>query len=414
MPAESPAAPWSFATRLAFRFGVIYFSLYVLATQMLGSLIPLPVGSLPDVGRVMDGLIVWTGTHVFRVNAAFVVSGSGDRYYDWVQVFCLLVIAAAGTAVWSVLDRRRGRYERPYRWFRVFLRFALGATMMTYGSFKVIPLQMPAPTLARLVEPYGNFSPMGVLWYSVGASFWYERMVGLAELLAGALLFIPRTALAGALVALADSIMIFTLNMTFDVPVKLFSFHMILMSLFLIAPEVRRLAALVCGGAARTRWAAVVQVAFGAYIIGIAMYGSVRAWTQFGWGAPKPPLYGIWNVEKMTIDGVERPPLLTDAQRWRRLVVDRATDVAFIRLDDSVVRYRVAADPDASALTLSNPADKAWTAHLAFQRPEPERLILDGTMGGHAVHLETRLFDRAKFNLVSRGFHWVQQFPVNQ
>ena len=33
---------------------------------------------------------------------------------------------------------------------------------------------------------------------------------------------------------------IFTLNMTYDVPVKLFSFHLILMSLVLMAPEASR------------------------------------------------------------------------------------------------------------------------------------------------------------------------------
>ena len=42
--------------------------------------------------------------------------------------------------------------------------------MVSYGMVKAIPLQMPSPSLTRLLEPYGNFSPMGVLWASVGAS----------------------------------------------------------------------------------------------------------------------------------------------------------------------------------------------------------------------------------------------------
>ena len=40
---------------------------------------------------------------------------------------------------------------------------ATAATMVTYGMIKAIPLQMPAPPLTRLLEPFGNFSPMGVL-----------------------------------------------------------------------------------------------------------------------------------------------------------------------------------------------------------------------------------------------------------
>jgi len=42
----------------------------------------------------------------------------------------------------------------------------------------------------------------------------------------------PRTATLGAMICLADAIEIFTLNMTYDVPVKLLSSHLVFMSLF--------------------------------------------------------------------------------------------------------------------------------------------------------------------------------------
>ena len=140
-----------------------------------------------------------------------------------------------------MLDRQRKDYSKLHEWFRLFLRFALGATMITYGSVKAVPVQMPAPSLTRLLEPYGHFSPMGVLWSQVGASRAYEIAVGSAELLGGVLLLLPATALLGALICLVDSTHIFLLNMTYDVPVKLFSFHLVLMSLFLIAPDASRL-----------------------------------------------------------------------------------------------------------------------------------------------------------------------------
>ena len=72
---------------------------------------------------------------------------------------------------------------------------------------------------------------MGVLWFSIGASPAYEIFIGLAEVGGGLLLFLPATAQLGAMMGLMNSIAIFTLNMTYDVPVKLFSFHLVLMSL---------------------------------------------------------------------------------------------------------------------------------------------------------------------------------------
>jgi hypothetical protein len=57
----------------------------------------------------------------------------------------------------------------------------------------------------------------------------------------------------------------------------------------------------------------------------------------FGNRAPQPPLYGVWIVDKMQINGVERQPLVTDYERWRRVVVQSFGNqvfMAFWRMDD--------------------------------------------------------------------------------
>src|SRR5208282_4219864 len=120
------------------------------------------------------------------------------------------------------LDRRRENYFSLYKWFRLFIRFSLASQMLSYGWAKAIPLQMPFPSLVKLLEPYGNFSPMGVLWSSVGSSQAYEIFAGCAEMLGGILLLVPRTTMLGALVCLAATTQVFMLNMAYDVPVKLF------------------------------------------------------------------------------------------------------------------------------------------------------------------------------------------------
>jgi uncharacterized membrane protein YphA (DoxX/SURF4 family) len=406
---QAHAPRWRLATRLAFRFCFIYFSLYTVLPKIEQLL--LPANGLPGVGQVIDGLVAWTGLHMFHVTATPVESGSGDTMYDWVTTFCTLLVAVAGTAVWSVLDRRRDQYDRLDRWFRVLMRFALGSTMIGYGFAKAIPLQMPAPSLTRLLEPYGNFSPMGALWYSIGASFPYEIFVGCAEVLGGVLLFIPRTALLGALICLADTVEIFTLNMTYDVPVKLFSFHLVLMSLVLLAPDVLRVCRAVFYH--RVRWLATsVHVVLGAYLVWIAMSGSVRQWYTFGGGAPKPPLYGIWDIDRMTIDGVERAPLVTDFDRWRRVVIQFPTAITFWRMDDST--YALGSTVDAAAKTITISRANNVKNHFTFDQPDPDHLTLDGDFGGHRIHMDTHLFDRQKFLLVTRGFNWIQELPFNR
>jgi hypothetical protein len=420
--------PWRLATRVLFRLSVVYFSLYVLTTQMLGSLIPLPGVELPELTALppVRTIVSWVALHVFRVTTPLVVtgSGSGDKTSDWVHAFCVLVISLVATAIWSVLDRRRERYPRLHAWFTLFARFALGSTMVAYGMVKAVPLQMPAPSLARLLEPYGQFSPMGVLWASVGASRSYEIVIGCMELAGGVLLFVPRTATLGALICLVDTVQIFTLNMTYDVPVKLFSFHLIVLSLTLLAPRARLLGHALGFGSTpeapselpvrlpRARLRLAAQIAFGMYLIGANLYGARQAWTTYGGGAPKSPLHGVWNVDQLSIDGHVRSPLVTDYDRWRRVLFDRPGAAAFQRMDDSLVYYAAKIDQTVGSLTLTRP-NSTGSASLHFQRPAADRLMLDGTMDGHTVHMELRRSDTS-FLLVTRGFHWVQEYPFNR
>jgi hypothetical protein len=116
----------------------------------------------------------------------------------------------------------------------------------------------------------------------------------------------------------------------------------------------------------------------------------------------------------MSIDGQPRPPLLTDDARWRRAIFDFPQQAALQRMDDSMAFYRTAINPTEKTLVLTKGADKNWRANLTFQRPKQDKLIVDGRMEDHQVHIELQLTDRNKFLLVSRGFHWIQEFPLNR
>ena len=438
-PTDSPPLPtsssvWHPATRVAFRFCLVYLGLYILMTQlMLGTLIPLPAYELPELGTLppFRTVVMSVANHLFGVSSSLVVtgSGSGDKIFDWVQVFCFLAIAVVAMSAWTLLDRKRKNYVDLHNWFRLFVRLTLGSTMVIYGASKAVPLQMGyGPSLTRLVEPYGNFSPMGVLWSFVGASPTYQSFIGCAELIGGILLFLPRTTTLGALVCLADAVHVFTLNMTYDVPVKLLSFHLILFSLFLLAPDGSRLANVfllnrtaspssqppLARGRRGRRIALAAQVCFGVYVIAVSFYSVRRQWGQYGGGSPRSPLYGIWNVEQMSVDDQTRPPLLTDDGRWRRIIFDFPFLMTFQRMNDSFFWYGATIDQNLKSITLTNSSDKNWKATFSFERPAADRLVLEGEMDGRKVRMQLVLLEREKFRLMNRGFHWVQEYPFNQ
>ena len=431
MDVAAPIKSWSSLRRIAFRLVFLYFGLYIVTTQMFwGGLAPMadwePLATLPPLRQVIG----WVARHILGVTAPLVIegSGSGDKIFDWAHVCLLLGIAAVGTAIWTIVDRKRDNYLVAQDWFRLAVRLALGTTMLSYGVSKAVPLQMGyGPSLSRLVEPFGNFSPMGVLWSSMASSPAYQSFTGCTELLGGVLLLLPQTALLGALVSLGVAIQIFVLNMTYDVPVKLFSLHLILLALLLILPERTRLrnffllnrtanpaVATVTRSRRKSRLILAAQVCFAIYVTATMAYGAKQGWTEFGGGAPKSLLYGIWEVEQMSVDDEIRPPVLSEEQRWRRVIFDRPDRTSFQRMNDSLLSFNAKLDANKKTIDLTKTDDAKWKAALSYDRPANDHITLSGEMDGHRVAMELRLVDRETFLLVNRGFHWVQERPFNR
>ncbi|MBU9763231.1 DoxX family protein [Mycobacterium sp. TNTM28] len=416
-------------TKIAFRFCFLYFGLFcLLFAQITFAFLGVAGSWLPELAVLwqmtqLDPVLGWVGRHVFGVEAVLHRdSGSGDQTVIWVMVFCLLVIAVAGTALWSWLDRRRRDYARLWAWFLTFLRLCVAGQMLFYGFAKLVPTQMPAPPLAALLRPYGEFSPASVLWLQVGSSYPYEMALGAVEVVAGLLLFVPRTATLGALLGVASMAQVFLLNMTFDVPVKILSGHLLLMGLVLLVPQYRRLANFLVlqrstepatqpelfTTARANTVGARIQVGLGIWMVAGCLLASQHSWTKYGGGRDKPEWYGIWTVSRFDVDGRPALPLATDQYRWQRVVFDTPEVVTYQRMNGDLVD--APAKVDGNTLTLTG-ADGSSLAALTVSRPSPEQLQLTGELSGRDVAIWLDRLDLNQFTLRNRGFHWVQEYP---
>jgi uncharacterized membrane protein YphA (DoxX/SURF4 family) len=427
-----PEERWSVGARVAFRFCFLYFGLYSLGTQIITTPFAWYTWDVPDPATLppMRQLVFWIGAHVFHFELPLVYneSGSGDKAYDWTFLAILLVFSVLATAAWSWFDRHRPNYDTMLKWFRVFVRLMLAGQLLSYGFVKIFPDQMSYPGLDTLVEPFGHFSPIGVLWSSIGSAPHYETFAGLAEAVAGMLLIFPQTTLLGAVLAAADMTQVFMLNMSYDVPVKILSFHLLLMALFLMAPEAPRLVRFFVGRqsversreaplfktARRNRIALGLQIAFALWLLGLNFCGGYSGWKQYGAGRTRPPFYGIWDIGKMTVDGVERAPLATDLDRWRRMIFDYESFASVETPDDDTKMYHVKVDAEKKTLEISREDDPKRSAHFTFDRSAPDVMALEGEIDGKPVRMELKREDERKFVLLNRGFHWRQDYPFNR
>ena len=387
----------------------------------------LPGFALPSLGEVwpMRDLGLWTAERLFGATPPIPFEGnSGDTVVHWAQGLWMLVFGVAIATVWSVLDHPRSNYETLHKWFRLFLRFALAAQMFYYGMAKVIPTQFPQPSLVTLVEPVGNLSLTDLLWTSIGASTGYQMFTGWAEMLAGILLVIPRTTTLGALICAADMTQVFVINMTYDFGLKQISFHLILMSLVLLAPDLRRLADVfilnrpvapstqpsLFATPRANRIALIAQLVYGAYLAAVFVNLVVGYWyTEPGNRSPRSPLFGIWDIEELEIDGEVRPAYLNDYdRRWRRVIFDFPNVVAFQRTDDSFMHYGISVDVGSRVVSLTKGNSRNWKSAFRFERPAQDRLILEGQMDGYRIRLRLKLLELDTFRLLNSPFRWIR------
>jgi hypothetical protein len=437
-PAElepDDALRWSLPKRIGFRFLFSYFVLFFLTGQEIEGL-PL-AGAL--VAKYTEGwyaIAVWIGRHLFQIHHEIVFdgSGSGDTTFRWILLPCYLALAAAVTVLWSLLDRRRPHYRQLFQGLRFLIRFSLSLAMIGYGLAKVIPNQMSFPRPTTLLQRVGNLRPMMLLWTFMGASPAYETFTGLAELLGGVLLLVPRTILLGSLVCIADMTMVFMLNLCYDVPVKIMSFHYLVMGILLAAPDLRRLADLFLFNRAvapaqtpplfARRWldrtAQIFLVLLGLYSIVLGVVEGIERYKRQN--PPRPPLYGVWSVEEAAVDGVAVPPSV-DPEGWRWVLFDKPgsmtvelargsrrshalhLDAAAKRL--ALERYQRSAEGKPVLDAAGNPRkEPGWTADLSFAEPEAGVLVLDGTLEGHRKRMKLR-----KMTLLTERFHWIIDPP---
>jgi hypothetical protein len=241
-PVPATATPeWSPALRIAFRFVFSYLVFYNFDA----------IGYIPGTGKLLEAdsrlwqeLALWVGRNVLHLRGPIPIDPElgGDTTVGFLRLLAMVTLAALAALVWTLVDRRSRQYRQLHDGLRLAVRYILGFTMFSYGMIKIIQTQFIQMHFARLQETYGELSPMGLLWTFMSYSAAYNVFTGGLEATAGLLLFFRRTTTLGALLAVAVLSHVVMINFSYDVIVKLYSTNLLLMGVFLLAPDLRRLA----------------------------------------------------------------------------------------------------------------------------------------------------------------------------
>ncbi len=385
---------------------------------------PFGLEMLP-IDTLWTPLIEWTGKHILNLSESITVlpNGSGDTTWNYVQVLVIALLSTIGMMVWSILDWKRPNYSKIFYWLTVIVRYYLAVVLIGYGFVKIFKTQFPFPFLERLTQPYGNSSPMGLLWTFMGFSAAYNFFTGFCEALGGFLMFFRRTKMLGALITIGVMSNIVLLNFTYDVPVKLLSLHLLFLSLFLLAPDAARLLNFLILNKPTVpeelkpifkerKWNIALRVVKTILIIlalGFQFLNISSVQKQLEDALLKPPLYGMYDVDLHVVNHDTIPPLRNSTRCLNKVIVNQAGYASLEYMDNAKIHYMFSAD------TLKHTIELLYTDSSKVYEfnyvNEGDVYKLRGKAYGDSIFVTMRKND---FLLVNRGFHWISEYPYNR
>lgn len=294
--------------------------------------------------------------------------------------------------------------------------------LINYGLVKIVKLQFPYPSFGRLLQGYGDSSPMGIAWTFLGFSKGYNIFMGIAEVLAGLLLF-RRTLTVGAIITLMAAMNVMAVNYFYDVPVKILSTHLVLMTLILLSKNIQQLLLFfftnksvqlsvikrpTFSSKRMNRGLNVVKILFLGFVFISGINGIIRSNKIYGEAAPKPPMYGLYKVLDVSVNN-DSLQLSTVNPRWEYIAIERVGGVQVFKKDKEKSYYRSKFDTIKKNLKLMNYRDSTVMFSLNYMK-KGTRFIFKTDR----VIFETERLTKEDFLLTNRGFHWINESPYNR
>ncbi len=418
---------WPPHKRLIFRFLFLYFALYCF---------PFPLDAFefldPVAGpyfNLLDRLIPLVGKKWFHLTAhvAFPTFDKvDDSFYGLVFMYFILIVSALGTVIWSVIDRRAKNHEKLFQLLKLYLRYFLAAYLFGYGFVKLFPSQFQAITASRLTMTVGDQSPMLLAWNFMGHSVVMQRLNGLLEVIAGLLLLFRRTTTLGAILSTAVFSFVVMMDFCFNVPVRLLSSHLLLISVLLVLTDGRRLmnvfvlnrpasaavySPLINHPVGRKVFTASLAV-LGFCLLYSTVTKGLDAERAFGQTAPRGPLYGVYDTDYFLRNRDTIPPSKNDSLRWKQLVIDMGAwnQSSVIKFNnDNRVSFTINTDTAKRTLCIQSLTDTTKKYSFSYIIPDSTHIVLKGRWNSDSLEVLMTKYDLNNYMLYREKFKWITE-----
>ncbi|MBT1695965.1 hypothetical protein KK083_03695 [Fulvivirgaceae bacterium PWU4] len=350
-----------------------------------------------------------------------------DSKYDYTRFLLCAVLSLIIATGWLVIDRKyQLRYESKLNsLLRAVVRYHTGLTMIVYGMAKVLPLQFGDMGIDRLESTIGQYSPMGFLWAFMSHSKFYTASAGLIEVIGGVLLLFRRTTLLGAVICFTAMANVVLMDIGYDVSVKMFAIHLLLMTILLMADDAARLMKFFVLNQPtqpvhyaplftekRTR---MIGYVLKTLIIGYFTVTTVNMLTdrmKNEHDHRNDHVSGIYKIRKFVVNGDTLPPLGTDAVRWKNFILSGTSympDKMMVRyMTDSRAMFTFSADTLQRTLVFHSDQDSTDRYVMKYERLPENIYVLSGLHKQDSIWIEAEGKASHEYQLTRSGVRWIR------
>lgn len=421
---------WTWWQKIGFRLFFLFYCLFLGPWDLL-SVIPGFNFIAQYYYIAAEAVVNFFNKHLFHIPPnTKSPNGNGDYPEQWMQVATCVVLALAGTLLWSILDRKRKEYTRLNYWFCLGIRYFIIMMGFSYGIIKLFCLQMPFPSISQLATPLGDYLPMRFSWMFVGYSSTYQIFSGAIELLAAILLIFRQTATLGVLVATGVFFNVAMLNLSYDIPVKINSISLVVLCFYLLAQEMPRLYRFFFLQQAtpstlfvwpfETKRGRIIAVSAKWLFIVLALYGTLEyaipAYTSRQKNNRTVPVpAGFYEVVTQTRNGDTLSHYLSDSLHWQNIVFDNTNDGS-VKSSDSRFRQRYGRgyfnlqyDSALQVLSLRRSFnDTTFLGRFTWRQKDSIWVELSSYPNKDSMYVLLRRRTQS-FPLSEKQFHWVSE-----
>lgn len=417
---------WSLSRKAFTVFSICYAFLYMF---------PRPFSEIPGVATVfwvftkpMEIATIWFGKTVLGLTALekIAVTGSGDTTFDYVNLLFTFLLSIIATTVILLVSKKKDFQS----WFHVtwiYARYYVGLFLILYGVMKFFNGQFQPTRIERLEGTYGDSSPMGLLWTFMGHSSAYAFFGGFIEFVAGVLLLFRRTTIAGALMGFGVMLNVAAMNYCYDVPVKLFSTHLVLLSIFIVSPYLcslyrfffkqESLQLKIEPMVFKEKWQRVTHKVSKIGLIAFCSLAIVMIIIEVN-STPENVVYaesfnGSYEVKAFVKNGDTIPASASDTLRWNKVYMEDG-DFVIKTMGQKKAFYSVKTDTIKHKVVITSYKDSTAVFKFDYKNIKDNELQLKGIYLSDTLEVVAKQKKKADYELNKRGFHWINNYPFNR